>query len=269
MTDDTTYDELLEFAKNLATEAGVIMRDYFQRSDKQATLKADKTIVTEADRMINDLVIAQVQERFPKHGVLGEEASIHTDRRELWVCDPIDGTNGFVTGEPTSVFSLAYVVDGKPVVAVTFDPYQERLYWASEGNGAYCNGERLRVSDRPLSRAYIAGPGSFGEIERTLSMFQLLKGKGARIRMFGGLVFKGNLIAEGRMDGLIFPFKGAHDIAAVKLIVEEAGGKVTAVDGEEQPYNQPIRGAVVSNGLIHDELLHAVGQFGHTDFLSR
>jgi myo-inositol-1(or 4)-monophosphatase len=200
--------------------------------------------------------------------VLGEEASVRTDKPQLWVCDPIDGTNGFTVGEPTSVFSLAYVVDGVPMLAVSLDPYQDLLYTAVKGKGAHCNGRPIHVSSRSLAdKAVVIGPGSFGEIERTVDLYHAIAAKGARVRMFGGLVFKGNLAAEGKIDGILFPYSGAHDIAAVKLIVEEAGGRVTDIQGHEQRYDRPLNGAVISNGVIHDELLAAVNDFGVETFL--
>ena len=262
MTDTSDYSSQLAFAKDLALQAGGIMRQYFWGNDQQVTQKADTTLVTVADTTINQLVIDQVNARFPQHGVRGEEASVRLDSNELWVCDPIDGTNGFTTGEPTAVFSLAYVVDGVPTVAVTLDPFQNRLYSAVKGQGTLCNDEPVHVSQRDVQGALIAGPGSFGEIDRTIDLFRALRDAGMRVRMFGGAVFKGNLIADGRMDGFVFPHRGAHDMAALKLIIEEAGGKMTDIEGNEQRYDQPLRGAVASNGVIHEHLLQAVQAHG-------
>lgn len=264
---DTDYDGLLVFASELAREAGVIMRQYFHDTDQRISLKADLTPVTVADTLVNEMVIQRVRETYPSHGVLGEEASSHSDRRELWVCDPIDGTDGFTIGLPTAVFSLAYVVDGVPQLAVIFDPFQDRLYSAVKGRGATCNGRPLHVSQRSMKASIIAVGGSFSDVERNAELYKAAISRGATFRMFSGLVFKGGLIAEGKIDGVLFAYGGAHDIAAVKLIVEEAGGKVTDVYGEEQRYDRPISGAIVSNGLIHDELVRLVAAYGAEDFL--
>lgn len=261
------YPELLKFAKSLAVEAGALMRQYFHMVDQGIEQKADDTPVTMADQRINAMVVERVKAAYPEHGVLGEEESWQADRPELWVCDPIDGTRGFIIGEPTSVFSLAFVVDGKPVVAVMLDPFQERLYSAVKGQGSYCGDKRNKVSGRGLKGASIIGPGSFTEIERQLTIFQGLRDDGARVHMFGGFVFKGGLIAEGRIEGVIFPGRSAHDVAAVKLLVEEAGGKVTDLMGQEQRYDGPILGAIISNGVIHEELLRAVQEFDAEEFL--
>lgn len=263
----TDYEVLMAFATALAQEAGTVMRKYSHGIDQQVETKENATLLTIADKQINDLVIRRVKDAYTTHGILGEEASLDTDRPELWVCDPIDGTNGFTIGEPTATFSLAYVVDGVPMLAVTYDPFQNRLYSAIKGQGAFCGSQRLQVSQRDLDRAIVAASGSFNEVERTIDLYRNLSSQGVRVRMFGGVVYKGNLIAEGKIDGVLFAYNSAHDIAAMKLIVEEAGGKVTDIDGNEQAYNRPIRGAIVSNGRIHQGLLHAVQTIGTDSFL--
>jgi fructose-1,6-bisphosphatase/inositol monophosphatase family enzyme len=264
----TDYDGLLVFASGLAKEAGAIMRQYFHGADQQITHKEDATLLTVADTQVNDLVIRRIVEAYPTHGVRGEEASYHSDRRELWVCDPIDGTDGFTIGVPTAVFSLAYVVDGVPQLAVTLDPFQDRMYSAIKGRGAFCNGRVLHVSHRPAEGAIVAVSSNFREIERNAELYKAAVSRGMTVRMFGGLVFKGNLIAEGKIDGVLFPYCGAHDVAAVKLIVEEAGGRVTDIYGNEQRYDQPITGAIISNGLIHDDLAQLVAAYGIDSFLN-
>jgi fructose-1,6-bisphosphatase/inositol monophosphatase family enzyme len=91
--------------------------------------------------------------------------------------------------------------------------------------------------------------------------------EGVRLNTVPGNVFKASLVAQGRMDGFIFPGRSAHDIAGEKLIIEEAGGKVTSLDGTEQRYDGPIRGAIVSNGLIHDGLVSHMAAYGVEDYL--
>ena len=87
------------------------------------------------------------------------------------------------------------------------------------------------------------------------------------MRPFGGMVYQCCLVARGKLEGRIFPGEGAHDIAAVKLIVEEAGGRVTDIEGNEQRYDRPIRGAIISNGVVHDDLLAAVREHAVDGFL--
>ena len=265
---DTDTQVLLSFASSLAEDAGVIMRKYFHGTNQQVSFKQDSTIVTIADTEVNDMVIKRVSQTFPEHGVRGEESSLEPGRDKLWVCDPIDGTNGFTIGEPTAVFSLAYVVDGVPQVAVTYDPFQGRLITAIKGQGTWCDGQALKVSPRSsLAGAVVAAGGSFIELDRVIGLYRALTGQGASVRMFGGIVFKGMLVAEGKIDGVLFPYNTVHDIAAVKLLVEEAGGTVTDIEGAEQRYDRPIHGAIFSNGVIHNELLEQVQQYGVDNFV--
>jgi len=254
----------LDFAIAIAKHAGTIMRDYYDRTEKGIQRKADESPVTIADKLINDYLIEQVAVHFPKHGVLGEEASTMTaEHVDVWVCDPIDGTIPFIMGIPTAMFSLALVHNGEPLIGVSYDPFMDRLFTAVKGKGAYCNDKPVHVSDRTLeNRAIVAGPSYPDGLLRAVSLYEGLKAHGAYITMFPGNVYKCSLIADGRIDGRIFSGPYAHDIAAIKVIVEEAGGRVTDLDGNEQRYDGRIKGAIISNGHIHEALVNAVKGFG-------
>ncbi|MET0779291.1 MAG: inositol monophosphatase, partial [Candidatus Saccharimonadales bacterium] len=136
----------LRFAKQLAYEAGKIMLHYFNARDKGVTIKDDQSPVTLADTEINALVIERVKAQFPADGVLGEEACFGLGRSNLWVVDPLDGTPPFARGVPLSTFCMALVQNGKPIVAVVYDPYMDRLFWACDGLGAYENDRKLDLS---------------------------------------------------------------------------------------------------------------------------
>ncbi|MDR1032910.1 MAG: inositol monophosphatase, partial [Candidatus Nomurabacteria bacterium] len=130
-------NDYLEFARRLAYAAGGVMLKYFRLGGGISHYKEDNTIVTKADTEINQMVIDRVRATYPGHGVYGEEDSFGRDKNELWVCDPIDGTNMFARGVPVAVFSLAFVVDGEPVMGVVYDPFTDRLYTAVKGEGAF------------------------------------------------------------------------------------------------------------------------------------
>ena len=259
---------LLDFAVSVAHDAGEIMCKYFALTDKHIETKQDSSPVTIADKEINQLLIDRVRQTFPDHGVLGEEQSYNEDRRELWVCDPIDGTVGFILGVPTAMLSLAYVVDGKPVVAVMYEPLLNKLFTACKGEGAHLNGQPLNVSvTDSLRKAHIGITASVYQMFVREKFCKALLDEEAYLHTIPGNVFKGGLVAQGRLDGFIFPGRSAHDIAAEKLIIEEAGGVVTDLDGNEQRYDGPIRGAVISNGRIHDSLVAHIQAFGVEDYL--
>lgn len=263
------YEDILVFAKDLAGKAGAIMRDYFDRGrdDMQTEVKDNNTPVTIADTKINQMVIDAVSQSFPDHGVLGEELSDHDDRPTLWVCDPIDGTRSFIEGEPTAVFALAFVEDGVPMVAVVYDPFQDKLFTATKGGGAFCNDKPLRVSTRGLNGAIIGASGRLSEIKRRAPLFEALEQRGAYVRFHGGGIFKMMLIAEAKKDGFIFSGTAPHDSAVAQLIVAEAGGRVTDLYGNDQRYDGPTKGVIVSNGVIHEDLVHILHSLGTDDYV--
>ncbi|MEJ0073095.1 MAG: inositol monophosphatase [Candidatus Saccharibacteria bacterium] len=250
--------EYLEFAKAVAQDAGDIMRKYFGKSPDYE-FKTDETIVTIADKEVNSLVIRKVQETYPGHSVDGEEESSATASDHVWVCDPIDGTNPFAMELPVSVFSLALVVDGKPLVGVIYDPFCDKLYAASKGAGAYVNDKPLAVSKDGLTVRSRLNFDWWPEAEYDVlkPLQQLSRDTKTYLLSPGSTTHMAALVAEGAFVASVFPgTKGKNvDIAAAKVIVEEAGGIVTDLFGKEQRYDRPIRGAVVSNGVVHDEVV--------------
>lgn len=264
--DEKILESLRKFAESMAHEAGDIMRK-FSDMDHQVVRKLDNSPVTIADKTINSRLIERVKEEFPEYGVLGEEESHESGRSKLWVCDPIDGTVSFILHTPQSMFSLAFVVDGEVQLAVTYNPWTDELFEAIKGKGATKNGKPISVSGRKWGEAIIVStsdpvhkPYPTDSPEATLK----IRSEGNKLFHLAGCVFKGMMIAQGYGDGYTFPYDGAHDIAATKLIVEEAGGKVTSLAGLEQRYDKNIGGAVVSNGLIHDELLKITSDYAYS-----
>ena len=138
----------LEFAKDIAKEAGKIMMKYF-KMDNGASYKCDKTIVTLADTEINSYLIKKVKETYPTHSVDGEEENFGKSNY-VWVCDPVDGTAMYARHIPVAVFSLALVIDGVSTIGVVYDVFTDNLYTAIKGQGAYKNGEKISVNNFEL-----------------------------------------------------------------------------------------------------------------------
>lgn len=249
------YEREIAFAKDMARAAGEVMRRYY-RIDQQVEVKKDLSPITIADTEINELMIKWVQETFPNDGVIGEEASWESERERVWVCDPIDGTHAYIIRVPTSMFSLALVIDGVPVVAAVYNPWTDEMYTAVTSEGAYRNESPIHVSSKDWGEGVnITGTRgrSYEKIKEVLT-----DTPGVKVNTIAGGVFKGCLVAEGAVEVWFFEHSGAHDVAAMKLIVEEAGGKVTDLDGNDQRYDRPINGAIMSNGHIHEELMNIV-----------
>lgn len=254
--------EYLNFAKEMAYKAGDIMLKYFE-TDNGAMYKNDQTIVTLADKEINDLLIKEVKEKFPEHSVDGEEESFGKSKY-VWVCDPIDGTAMYARHIPVSVFSLAFVIDGKPEVGVIYDPFLKHLYSAEKGKGAYKDDVKISVNDTALEDKRAVNQYDMWP-RPGYNIYDVIKELGEKTYFvsIGSIIRAGICVASGEFVSAIFPGTKHKncDIAAVKIIVEEAGGKVTDLFGNEQRYDQDINGAVISNGKVHDEIVEVIKKY--------
>lgn len=256
---DNKLNEYLEFAKNIAKNAGKIMLKYFNQSNG-ASYKGDKTIVTLADTEINSYLIEKVKEKYPTHSVDGEEEQFGSSDY-VWVCDPVDGTAMYARHIPVAVFSLALVIKGEPIVGVVFDPFTNSLYTAIKGSGAYKNDEKICVNDFEIDDIRTVCNFDYWikadyDVTKVLNKLR----KRAYFVGLGSVIRAGMCIATGDFSLAIFPgtLHKNCDIAAVKVIVEEAGGKVTDLFGNEQRYDKSIKGAVISNGKIHREVIELI-----------
>ncbi len=222
--------------------------------------KPDDSPVTETDLAINRMLITAVREHFPTHAVLAEEESAPVAGAEyVWVCDPIDGTIPFSHGSPTFVYSLALVHHGASILGVVYDPILDRMVVAERGKGAYLNAQRLKASTADSLKNTPVGVGWGKNSPYALSgVSNALTNQGAYPMNFGSITYMGMLVAIGEFTATIFGGRRSHDTAALKIIVEEAGGKVTDLSGNEQRYDQNIRGHIASNGTLHKELVDLV-----------
>jgi myo-inositol-1(or 4)-monophosphatase len=221
-----------------AREAGQIALGYFKRDPKVWT-KGANSPVTEADLAANHALHATLTAARPDYGWLSEESADtpdRLDRRRLFVVDPIDGTRGFIDGNPDWCVSVAMVEDGAAVAAALFVPAREELFEATAGGGARLNGEAIRVSDRQaLEGARIAGPARH---------LRAMAGHGMdpRERRFTpSLAYRFALVACGRVD-VATARPGAYDwdLAAVDLLVQEAGGTLRDLEGAPLRFNDVI-----------------------------
>lgn len=259
-----TYEQ---FAKQLASDAGEEIRKNFQLNGDREW-KEDGSPVTKTDMAINKMVIERVAQTFPDHGVKGEEESDYTgDEEYLWVCDPVDGTTPFSHGIPTCVFSIALVRDGDPVLGTVYDPLLDRLFFAEKGQGAFLNDQPIEVSrtDAFTTNLVIASSFGRGDLVDLYPVAGKLKDHGVHVINLQCHIYAGMLVAAGELGAVLFRGKGAHDGAALKVLVEEAGGKVTDILGKPQRYDQNMNGQLVSNGLLHEPLLELIREHGLKD----
>lgn len=255
--------EYMDFAKEIALYAGKIMLESYNK-DLGLSFKEDKTEVTLVDKKINSYLIEKVKERFKNHSINGEEESYNNNSDYVWVCDPLDGTNMYVNHIPVFVFSLALVYKGTPIVGVIYNAYEDKMYTAIKGEGAYCNGVKISVNNKNLGDlGYKTNIEIFNNniIDEVLLIKELKKL--SKISAIGSVARSCMAIATGYFSCDIFPgtVHGNCDIAAAYLIVTEAGGKVTNLYGEEQRYDKDINGAIISNGISHKQILKIVEKY--------
>jgi len=222
-----------------------------------------------ADTEINSYLIERVKAKYPTHRVDGEEEQYGVESDFVWVCDPVDGTAQYARHVPVATFSLALIVKGVTTVGVVYDPFLNELYWAVKGQGAYKNGERLHVSDTKLTDKDVFG--AYEQMPRSVAAkwYDVSKcvyeiRKTCPMASFLSVVRSCVAVAEGYYAFAIFPANGKNnqDVAAVKVIVEEAGGIVRNFAGEEERYDRGIiNGAIISNKTCYDEVLATILTF--------
>ena len=255
--------EYLDFALEIANYAKKEILENFDK-EKELSFKEDRTVVTEIDKKINHYLIEQVKEKYPTHKVIGEEEKYLQNSNYAWVCDPIDGTGMFTCNIPVSVFSLALVIDGEPAVGVVIDPYLNKTYTAIKGKGAYCNGKQIYVNNKHLGDlGYRLNYEMWNNSKfDTIGIAKQLLSK-AKISSIGSVARSCMEIATGSFSCDLFPgTEHANcDLAASYLIVTEAGGEVTDMDGKVQRYDTDLNGAIISNKISHNEILQYVKKY--------
>lgn len=245
-----------------------------QKSRFGSNIKINKKgaidLVTEVDLDVERMFRAMVAERFPDHAVLAEEmGETGTGARCRWVFDPLDGTSNYAHGIPIFCSTLALEIDGVATVGAVFDPNRNELFTAERGVGAWLNGERLRVSDTAtLGDAMLVTGFPYDVRERLddyLSLFGEYLRNARAVRRLGSAAIDLCWVAAGRMDAFWERGLQAWDMLAGGLIVQEAGGRVTALDGG--PWKPHDGHVLASNGRIHDAMV-SIGT-AHASRLSR
>ncbi|AKK02579.1 histidinol-phosphatase [Corynebacterium epidermidicanis] len=254
------YADDLALALELAELADAITLDRFEATNLRVEAKPDLTPVTDADLAVEEAIRARLATDRPADAIIGEEFGGETTfSGRQWVIDPIDGTKNFVRGVPVYATLIALLVDGQPVVGVISAPALCRRWWASLDSGAWrsFNGG----SPRKLTVSAVANPAdasvSFSSLDGwrdrgTLDGFLKLSDDTWRLRGFGDF-FSYCLLAEGAVDIAAEPEVSLWDLAPLAILVSEAGGSFTSLDGTAGPHGGS---AVATNGLLHDYVLN-------------
>jgi histidinol-phosphatase len=243
---------LLDFAVEVARAAGAVALRYFE-SDLQIETKADHTPVTQADREAEALIRERISARYPQDRFLGEELGGTASEGNVWIIDPIDGTKNFIRGLPFFAVQLALHRDGVPVLGVSYAPVLDELLAAERGKGATCNGTPIRVSPiKNLGAAFVlhGGLDVFDKHGYVAGLVEL--GRQAMSIRGHGDFYGYHLLARGKVDVMLEAGIAPWDIAALRVIVTEAGGRFTDLGGgtPELPAN-----SLATNGLLHDQVV--------------
>jgi histidinol-phosphatase len=231
------FEREVEAAKLMAQEAGALALD-FQRRGVSAEVKSDESPVTAADRACEKLIVDYVAREFPADGVLGEEGANREGRNgRKWIIDPIDGTRDFVRGIPLWAVLIGLEENGEIVAGAAHCPRQGLLLWASRGAGAWANGTQLHVSDKSDPSQAVLSFNGFNKVgaERLASGLMPWVQRFWAVRSLGGAV-DAMLLAQGQADVWIEPNAQPWDLAPLKLLIEEAGGKFASFRGENTIY---------------------------------
>jgi len=252
---------LLGVAMTAAQLGGDVLRRHFRALDpEQISEKARNDYVSAADRASEAAIAAFLQRETPELGLLAEESGARGATGARWVVDPLDGTANFIHAFPHFAVSVALVEGGEPTVGAVYDPIRDEMFTAARGAGAWCNGRRLRVTDRVGLAGGFLTTGFPFRVHRMLDLylrvFHDVFLRVAAIRRPGAAALDLAHTAAGIFDGFFEFCLSEWDIAAGAVLVREAGGVVTNLDGDPRIF---ANGNIVAAGPgVHAELLAAI-----------
>ncbi len=252
--DSTLLQQTLTVAKQAAIKAEAIIKQYYQSNELNTEVKGDQTPVTIADKESERVIRSEISAHFPEHGIYGEEFG-QTDNENsdfLWLIDPIDGTKSFVRQYPFFSTQIALMYQGELVMGVSNAPLFGEMAWATLNGGAFLNGQAVNVADEFISHSACVSTGNIQTLVNTnWQRFGQLLTKFGKIRGYGDF-YHYHLLASGKIDLVVESDVNILDIAALTVVVREAGGLITNLQGKPIDLN-------TSSLLAGTELTHALG----------
>ena len=250
---DRDLDIRLLTACAILREAGHLARDYFIRREQLAVEhKGMQDLVSIADREVEALIRTRLSAAFPDDGLLGEEHGGADGEAQgaFWVIDPIDGTANFLRGMPYWSVALAYLIDGRTEIGVTYDPVHDELFWARRGAGAFRNERAIRVSEQTDPKQAVLGSTYTFKmaVDDYVRLIEGILRAGADHRRMGSTALMMCHVADGRLDGCLTMYCNSWDVIGGLLLVQEAGGAASDfLDGAT--LTQPNRAFGCAPGL--------------------
>lgn len=250
------HEPYVSFARRVAAEAGALIAESFLGTFG-VERKGATNLVTDVDRRAEELIVGAIGREYPSHAVVAEEGSSREGRSGWrWYVDPLDGTNNFAHGYPMVAVSLALQRDGEAVAGVVYDALRAEAFWAERGGGAACEAGPLNVSGaETLADALVATGFPYDKHESAVdnvANFGRVTKRVMGIRRGGAAALDLAYVAAGRLDGFWELKLSPWDTAAGVLLVAEAGGRVSRVDGSA--YVPGDVDVVATNGRVHGAL---------------
>lgn len=220
--------------------------------------KGKTNLVTKTDRQSENIIISEIHKAFPKHGIIAEESErINAESEYQWIIDPLDGTTNFVHGYPSFGISIGILQNSEPICGIIKELPVNKTYSAIKGKGAFCDGKRIQVSSvNSLEQSLLVTGFGYEHDEKwsaNMKLFKQFTDVTQGVRRLGAAAIDLCHVASGKVDGFWeFDLK-PWDTAAGILIVQEAGGTITKMDGSEYSINQ--QQLLATNGKIHDQML--------------
>jgi myo-inositol-1(or 4)-monophosphatase len=247
---------MLQTAVEAARRAGQAIAERYP-AGRNVTFKGYRDIVTDADTAAEAIVLDLIRARFPDHAILSEEAGGgEIGSGYTWVVDPLDGTTNYAHHIPVFAVSVGVLEGGEPLIGVIHDPLRDQTFVAERGEGARLNGAPMHVSRVARLDHTVVGLdwGRSNQVrERVLASLHQVASCCGTVRMLGSATLGLAYVAAGWLDAYFHLVLKPWDTAAGMCLIAEAGGRCTALDGE--PYRVDMPGCLMTNGLIHDELL--------------
>ena len=243
-----------------------LSRDFGEVQNLQVSLKGPGDYVSQADRKAEEIIHAELSRARPGYAFLMEErgAVAGDDEQHRWIVDPLDGTTNFLHGIPQFAISIGLQREGVMIAGVIYNPANDELYTAERGKGAFLNDQRLRVAGRRrLDECVIAcGLPHIGRGDHNLSRLEMteIQNKVAGLRRFGAASLDLAFVAAGRLDGYWERNLQPWDMAAGQIIIREAGGTVSGIEGDDDPLK--TGNLICGNEFIHAELVKILKPLG-------
>ena len=257
----SAYTDDVRLMHLMADDADSLSMNRFKALDLRVSTKPDQSPVTEADTAVEESIRRTLSRTRPRDAVHGEEFDDTGDSHRRWIIDPIDGTANYLRGVPVWATLIALEVDPEVVASVVSAPALSRRWWASKGGGAFTGRSILNATHIQVSRVGSVGDASLSYSDipgwvdsgRGQGFIDLMR-EVWRTRAYGDF-WSYMLVAECSVDVACEPELALHDMAALDIIVREAGGRFTNLDGTDGPWGP---GALASNGLLHDAAVDAL-----------